>query len=64
MRVYHYGFFFYVSNFILQLTFKILRDLADEGKCVIVVSHDEIIKDYSDTIYNLNKGILIEREVE
>ena len=22
MRVYHYGFFFYVSNFILQLTFK------------------------------------------
>jgi ABC-type lipoprotein export system ATPase subunit len=47
-----------------KIVFKILRDLADEGKCVIVVSHDEIIKDYSDTIYNLNKGILIEREVE
>ena len=47
-----------------KIVFKILRDLADEGKCLIVVSHDEIIKDYSDTIYNLNKGILIEREVE
>ena len=23
MRVYHYGFFFYVSNFILQLTIEI-----------------------------------------
>lgn len=47
-----------------KIVFKILRDLADEGKCVIVVSHDEIIKDYSDEIYSLNKGILIEREVE
>ena len=30
MRVYHYGFFFYVSNFILQLTKKFPRKLLKE----------------------------------
>ena len=47
MRVYHYGFFFYVSNFILQLTVetfnpidwnadKIVSDAIDSGVQYIV----------------------------
>ena len=32
MRVYHYGFFFYVSNFILQLTLKTCTHRRDKQK--------------------------------
>lgn len=38
--------------------FKLLRTMADDGKCVIVVSHSPEIKKYADTIYNLSEGKL------
>ncbi|HAB66137.1 MAG TPA: hypothetical protein DCE23_02095 [Firmicutes bacterium] len=38
--------------------FKLLRKMADEGKCVIVVSHSHEVKKYADTIYNLSDGKL------
>ncbi len=33
-----------------------LRSLANEGKCVIVVSHNAIVKKYSDVVINMKKG--------
>lgn len=35
--------------------FKLLKSLADEGKCVIVVSHEHNIKKYADEIITLDK---------
>lgn len=43
-----------------KFVFKTLQDLAKNGKCVIVVSHNEIIKDYADVILYMNKGKLSE----
>lgn len=38
--------------------FKLLRKMADEGKCVIVVSHSKEIKKYADKVYKIkNKKI-------
>lgn len=38
--------------------FKLLRTMADEGKCVIVVSHSKEIKKYADKVYKIkNKKI-------
>ncbi len=39
-----------------QIIFKYLRELADEGKIVIVVSHNNNIKDYADNIIELKKN--------
>lgn len=39
--------------------FKILRILADRGKCVILVSHSNEAKAYADKVINLNKGGLV-----
>ena len=38
--------------------FTLLKKLAEEGKCVIVVSHSNEIKNYADKVYVLNKGKL------
>lgn len=38
--------------------FKILKQLAKSGKCVIVVSHNDIIKQYADEIFLMDNGIL------
>lgn len=38
--------------------FKILKKLAKEGKCVIVVSHSNEVKKYADVVYSLEKGKL------
>ncbi|MBR1376657.1 MAG: ABC transporter ATP-binding protein [Bacilli bacterium] len=38
--------------------FKLLRKFAEDGKCVIVVSHSNIIKKYADIIINIRKGEL------
>ena len=43
--------------------FEILKRISKEGKIVIVVSHNPIIKKYCDVLYNLNDGILTEDEV-
>lgn len=40
--------------------FLILKQLAEEGKCVIVVSHSNDVKRYADEVYHLKKGKLVE----
>ena len=37
---------------------KLLRKLADNGKCVIIVSHDDKIKEFSDKVYVMNDTTL------
>lgn len=39
-----------------KLVFDILKQLANEGKCVIVVSHSNNVKNYSDVILELSQG--------
>ncbi len=34
-----------------------LKELSKKGKCVIVVSHSDIIKDYADEIIDLEEGV-------
>ncbi len=36
--------------------FKCLKELAENGKTVIVVSHNEIVKDYADELITIVKG--------
>ena len=38
--------------------FKILKDLSNGGKCIIVVSHNIKIKDYADVVINIGDGSL------
>ena len=41
-----------------KLVFETLKDLAKNGKCVIVVTHSEEIKKYADEILKITKGKL------
>ena len=41
--------------------FKLLKQLSKKGKCVIVVSHDEEVKNYADVSLKLEKGKLDKR---
>ena len=41
-----------------KLVFETLKKLAQNGKCVIVVTHSEEIKNYADEILKINKGKL------
>ncbi len=43
-----------------KMVFGILKNLAKDGKMVIVVSHSSIIKEYADVCITLNKGKLSE----
>ncbi len=43
-----------------KIIFKLLRQMADEGKCVIVVSHSDEIIEYSDICLLLEEGKMIE----
>ena len=43
-----------------KIVYETLRNLADSGKSVIVVSHNENIKDYADKILYMNLGKLSE----
>ncbi len=36
-----------------------LREFANNGKCVIVVTHNSIVKKYADVVINMNKGKFI-----
>ena len=40
--------------------FEYLKNISRQGKCVIVVSHEEAIKQYCDELYNLKNGVLDE----
>lgn len=42
-----------------QIIFDYLKKLTNEGKCVIVVSHSETVKDYADIVLNLSNGELM-----
>lgn len=39
-----------------KLIFEMLKSLANEGKCVIVVSHSSEVKDYCDVIISIENG--------
>ena len=43
-----------------QVIFKLLREMADDGKCVIVVSHSDEIIEYADVHLELENGKLTE----
>lgn len=38
--------------------FEILSQLSKEGKCVIIVSHSNVVKKYADVVLNLEEGKL------
>ena len=42
-----------------DIIFKMLRHQADEGKCVIVVSHSDEIKKYADTVIRIENGEIV-----
>lgn len=39
-----------------KLILEIFQNLRNEGKCIIIVSHDNIIKNYADIVLYLNNG--------
>ena len=41
-----------------QKIFEILNSLSKKGKCVIIVSHSNVVKKYADIILNLEEGKL------
>ena len=41
---------------------KIFKELANEGKCVIIVTHSRNVAKQADVIYQIQKGKLTERE--
>ncbi len=41
-----------------KIIFDILKSLKDNGKCVIVVSHDNNVLKYADVVLKMNKGKL------
>jgi len=43
-----------------KVIFELLKKLANEGKCVIVVSHSDEIKEYADVNLLLEEGVLKE----
>lgn len=45
-----------------KIIFETLKSLANEGKCIIVVSHSNIVKEYADIIINISKGKLTGEE--
>lgn len=47
-----------------KLVFNYLKELSKNGKCVIVVSHNLLIKEYADYIYYMNEGRIVVSENE
>lgn len=43
-----------------KMVFEDLKALAKDGKCVVVVSHSNIIKDYADIVLKIAKGKISE----
>lgn len=46
------------SRDVLQL----LRELADQGKAVVIITHDQVISQLADRIINLQHGAIVRRE--
>lgn len=42
-----------------QKVLQILKELSLSGKCVIVVSHSNVVRDYADTVLFINHGKLV-----
>ncbi len=38
--------------------FKLLKSISKSGKCVIVVTHNDKIKKYADTLFYINDGVI------
>lgn len=47
-----------------KFIFEFLKKLSRDGKCVIVVSHNDDIKKYADIIYNINSGKIVGDDYE
>lgn len=47
-----------------KIIFDILKKLANEGKGVLVVSHNDLAKEYADTLYLMKDGVLEEYKNE
>lgn len=45
-----------------KIIFEMLKNLANKGKCVVVVSHSDSIFEYADKVFKLEEGKLIEYE--
>ena len=43
--------------------FAILKNLSERGKCIVVVSHSEEVKEYADVVYKLKDGLLHKEEI-
>lgn len=43
-----------------EIVYKMLKDLSNNGKAVLVISHSEIIKKYADKVLYMTDGILKE----
>ena len=43
-----------------KMIFNYLKELSKEGKCVIVVSHSNEVKNYADILIELNNGKLVQ----
>ena len=41
------------------MIFNYLKELSNEGKCVIVVSHSNEVKNYADILIELKSGKLV-----
>ena len=41
-----------------EKVFEILNNLSKKGKCVIIVSHSNVVKKYADVVLNLEEGNL------
>ena len=42
-----------------QKVFQILKELSLSGKCVIVVSHNNVVRDYADMVLFIKHGKLV-----
>lgn len=42
---------------------EILKSLANEGKILLVVTHDPLLKEFADQIYTLSDGIVVTHEI-
>lgn len=42
-----------------KMIFELLKKLSNEGKCVIVVSHSDNVKNYADVLYKISDGKII-----
>ena len=40
--------------------FELLKKLSEEGKCIIIVSHSDIVKNYADKLYELDDKNIVE----